>query len=166
MFGACKTQTGTVTSSENTIMDQKEINSSDCPSNGTCSVEVQKNKELEIQDVGEGKIFPAVVDGSNIVVEYTYLRPGPEGTADANYFETIQFEIPAESKNLVKENAALADVKMMFGKHGFRLSGYYPVTVGKLSVRKTADGLSFDLHFKVDQTSHVISHIRENAKIE
>lgn len=166
MVNACKTQTGTVISSEKKTMKQVKNTSNGCPEDGTCEVKIHKNKKLEIIDEGEGRMYSEIVDGENLVIEYTYLKPGPEGTADGNYFETIQFEVPANIKNLVKENAALAEVKLIFGKHGYRNSGYYPVTDGKLSVQKTGNSISFSLNFKINQTSQVVSHIRETVKIE
>lgn len=167
MVNACKTQSGTVTSSEKTIMQQKEIKDSGCPSDGTCTVKVYKNKSLEIRkDESMRTIYPEIVDGSNIVVEYTYFRSGPEGTADGNYSETIQFELPAGTKDLTKQNAALADVKMLFGKSGFRNLEYHPVTDGKLSVQRTGNTISFSLDFKIEQTSQVVSHINEKVRVE
>lgn len=166
MINACKTQTGTGISSENTTMEKIENKTSDCPDDGTCTVLVHKNKKLTIQDDGLGSLYPDVKDGNNTIIEYTYHKPGPEGTADANYSETIHFEIPSGAKNLTKENASLSDVNLLFGRHFFSPdSGYYPVTTGKLIVEKNAQGITFDLKFKVAETSQVISHIRETVKM-
>lgn len=166
MINTCKTPAGTVISSEKAPMEKLENAASGCPKDGTCEVVAHKNKNLEIVDDGNGSIYSQIVEGDNIVVEYTYLKPGPEGTADGNYFETILFEVPTSTKNLVKENSTLADVKMIFSKHVFRNAGYYPVTNGKLSVQKIGKRISFNLKFKIDQTSQVISHINETVEIE
>src|SRR5690554_5285606 len=137
MINACKMPAETIVTSEKTTMKQLKTSASGCPEDGTCEVVVHKNKKLEIVDEGNGRMYTEIVEGKNMVVEYTYLKPAPEGIADGNYFETIQFEVPLDTKNLEKENSALADVKMIFGKHGFRNSASYPVTDGKLSFQKS-----------------------------
>ena len=167
MANACKTQTGPVISSENTSMEQVENKITGCPEEGTCTVVVHKDKKLTVKQDGIGATYPEITDGNNIVVEYTYLKEGPSGTADGNYSETIHFEIPSNMENLSKENASLGDVKLLYGKHCFCRgeAGYYPVTHGKLLLEKTDRNLVFDLTFKVDKTMQVISHITETVKL-
>ncbi|SRX54239.1 hypothetical protein [Aequorivita sp. CIP111184] len=164
---ACKTQTGTVISSENTKMEQVENGDTGCPKEGTCSVVVHKNKHLVIKEDGTGALYPEMVAGENMVVEYTYSKEGPEGTADGNYSETIHFEIPATTENLSKENAKLAEVNLLYGKQCFCRgeAGFYPITNGKLLVEKSNTALMFDLKFKVEKTSQVVSHITETVKL-
>lgn len=165
MINACKTPSGPVISSEKSNMETIG-KSSACPADGTCTIVVHKNKKLEmVMDDATSSLYPTIIDGKNMVVEYTYFRKGPEGTADGNYTETIQFEIPADVQNLAKENTALADVNMIFGKQGNRNSGYYAITDGKLMVKKSGNSLSIDLNFKQNQTSQVVSSIRETVKI-
>ncbi len=167
MVNACKTQTGAVTSSENTTMQQMENKSTGCPEEGTCSVVVHKNKSLSIQKDDTGALYPQLVESTNTVVEYTYFKEGPPGTADGNYSETIHFEIPADTENFSKENASLSDVKLLYGKHCFCRgeAGYYPITDGKLLVEKSNQGIVFDLKFKVNKTSQVVTHISETVKL-
>lgn len=166
MATACKTPTKTVNSSEKSPMELLKNSTTGCPENGTCEVVVHKNKTLEIVDEGNGQMYSQIVEGENIVVEYTYLKPAPKGIADGNYFETIQFEVPKGTKSLVRENEDLADVKMVFGKHGYRNAGYYPVTEGKLSFQKINNGISFNLKFKIKETAQVVSYINETVEVE
>ena len=166
LASACKTPTETVNTSEKNPMELLKNSTTGCPENGTCEVVVHRNKELKIIDEGNGQKYSDIVEGENIVVEYTYLKPAPEGIADGNYFETIQFEVPAGTNNLVKENAALTDVKMIFGKHGFRNASYYPVTEGKLTFQKINKDISFNLKFKIKETDQVVWFINETAKME
>lgn len=167
MFNACKTQTGTVISSENTSMEQVENKVTGCPEEGTCSVVVNKNKHLVIKEDGTGAVYPEMVAGENMVVVYTYSKEGPEGTADGNYSETIHFEIPAGVENLSKEGAMLSEVNLLYGKQCFCRgeAGFYPINTGKLMVEKTNEALVFDLKFTVGKTSQVISHITETVKL-
>ena len=161
---ACKTQTGTILTSEEKTMKDIKGQTTACPEDGTCETKLFTGKNLEIIDDGNGNLYPEIVDGKNWVVEFTYLRKGPVGTADGNYFEVITFEIPANIQTLVKENAGLADVKMIFGKHGYRMSEHQLITDGKLSLQKRDMGVHFDLRFNIGQTSHVISHINKTVR--
>src|SRR5690554_6040734 len=97
MVNACKTPAETVVTSEKTTMKELKSSASDCPKEGTCKVELHKNKQLEIVDEGNGRMYSQIVEGKNLVVEYTYLKSAPEGIADGNYFETIQFQVPMDS---------------------------------------------------------------------
>lgn len=168
MVNACKTQTETVTTTtETNTMEQVENNDTGCPEEGTCNVVLHKNKSLTIKEDGTGAVYPEIVDGQNLVVVYTYLKEGPEGTADGNYSETIHFEIPTAAENISKENAALSDVKLLYGKHCFCKgeAGYYSISDGKLSVEKNSKSLMFDLKFNVGKTSQVVSRITETVKL-
>ena len=167
MINGCKTQTETVKTSQQTKIDQLKDNST-CPEEGTCSVTVHQNSKIRIDDDVTGAIYPVILAGDNIVVEYTYLQEGPAGTADGGYSETIHFEIPSNVKNLKKENASLADVNLFYGKHCFcpGEAGYYPITDGNLSVNKTGQTLTFDLRFNQEKTSQKISHIVETVRVE
>ena len=165
MANACKSPAGPVISSEKPRLETMDKTST-CPEDGTCKIVLHKNKKLQmIIDDATASAYPVMTDGKDIVVEYTYFRKGPEGTADGNYTETIQFEIPANTQNFVKEDSALSDVNMVFGKQGNRNSGYYPITDGKLIVSRSEKKLNIDLKFKQDKTSQVISTIRETVKI-
>ncbi len=167
LFQACKTQTSNITSSENTTMQQMENKPNGCPEEGNCSLVIHKNKTLKLQKDDIGALYPQILDGVNTVVEYTYLKEGPEGTADGNYSETIYFEVPAGTENLSKENAALSDVNLLYGKQCFCRgeAGYYPVTNGKLLIEKSGQGIIFDLTFKIEKTSQVLNHISEMVKL-
>ena len=167
MINGCKTQTETVKSSQQIKTEQLKDKST-CPEEGTCSVAVHQNSKLRIDEDGTGAIYPVILDGDNIVIEYTYLKEGPAGTADGSYSETIHFEIPSRLKNLKKENASLAEVSLLFGKHCFcpGEAGYYPITKGKLSVDYTDKNITFDLSFSQNKVSQIISHIVETARIE
>ncbi len=167
VVNACKTQTGTVISSENTSMEQVENRITGCPEEGTCNVVIHKNKHLVIKEDGTGAVYPEMVAGENMVVVYTYSKEGPEGTVDGNYSETIHFEIPAGMENMSKEDAALAEVNLLYGKQCFCRgeAGFYPIRNGKILIEKTNQALVFDLKFNVEKTSQVVSHITETVKL-
>ena len=165
MVQACKTQTGTTSGSTTNTMEHQENTPAPCPNEGTCTVTVHENKSLRLKEDTTGQLYPQLVDGQGMVVEYTYLKEGPEGTVDGNYSETIQFEVPANGKALNLENAQLKEVNLLYGKHCFCRgeAGYYPVTDGKLQLKKDGNSLSFHLSFTVGKTSQVISRIEETV---
>lgn len=170
MINACKTQTETVTTTtteKKATMGQLNQRETGCPEAGTCSVKVHKNTNLVIKEDGTGAVYPEMVAGDNMVVEYTYLKKGPEGTADGDYSETIHFEIPTAVDNLTKVNTSLSDTKLLYGKHCYCKgeAGYYPITQGELAVTKNNKTLSFNLNFEVGKTSQVVSNISEVVKL-
>jgi hypothetical protein len=56
---------------------------------------------------------------------------------------------------------------MLYGKHCFCKgeAGYYPISNGELSVSTNDKTLTFNLNFKVEKTSQVISNISETVKL-
>ncbi len=167
VLSGCKTQTETVVTTANTTMDKLENSITGCPEEGNCTVVLHKKTNLVIKEDGTGAMYPEMVAGDNMVVEYTYSKKGPEGTVDGNYSETIHFEIPATSNNLSKENTSLTDVSLLYGKHCFCKgeAGYYPITNGKLMLEKNEKAIVFDLSFNNGKTTQVISHITETVKL-
>lgn len=167
MLSGCKTQSNSVTSSQSDTMEQIENKTSDCPEEGKCTFVAHRNSNLEIKKDGIGKLYPQIVDGDNIVIQYTYLKEAPEGIADGNYSESIYFQIPKDSKKLTKEGTSLADVNLLFGRHYFSPeSGFFLIDSGKLSVENTGDLIHIDLQFKMDNGRQVISHIVETIESE
>jgi hypothetical protein len=165
MASGCKTQPTEASTTQNTSIGAATNKPSGCPEEGNCTVKIHQQKTLNIQKDDTGAYYPQMVAGETTVVEYTYLKKGPEGTADGDYSETIFFEIPAGNQNLSKTDATLQQVKLLYGKHCFcREAGYYPVTEGTLSVVKNAKELKFNLSFKVKETSQVVTNISEIVK--
>ncbi|SDW47540.1 hypothetical protein [Aequorivita viscosa] len=163
---ACKTPSEKINSSEKTKMEQLKNVSNGCPTDGTCEVVIHKNKKLELVNEGNDRMYSQMVEGENLVIEYTYLKSAPKGIADGNYFETIQFEVPVTAESLVKENKSLADVNLIFSKFGNRTASYHPVTEGKLSFKRTSKTISFNLQFKVNDADQVVSRITETVEFE
>lgn len=166
--GACKTQSGSATISDKKIMEQVDTKDASCPEDGTCTVVLHENSKLVVAEDGTGAIYPQIQPGKDMVVEYTYFREAPEGIADGNYSETIHFEIPTSTSNLSKNDKALQDVKLLFGKHAFAPdAGYYKIENGKLLLEKTGSDLIFDLQFSnQNKSSQLINHITETIRVK
>lgn len=165
---ACKTAQSDSVISNTNKMEQTINTSSACPEEGTCSIEVYKNKKLTMLDDGTGALYPEMLEGEGMVVEYTYFKKGPEGTVDGNYSETIHFELPQTATSMKMENSALSEVNLYYGKHCFCKgeAGYYAVNKGILLVDVNDNGIAFDLTFNVGETSQVVSHISEMIKLD
>ncbi len=165
LMNACKTTTETVSENSSDSVVVEEVNS--CPTKGNCIITLHKNKDLLVKQDGIGANYPELVEGTHMVIEYNYTEKAPEGIADGDYAETIHFEIPASITSLTKENHALSEVKALYGKHCFcrGQAGYYPVTIGKLVVKKTKSSLHFDLEFQIEATSQVVTRISETIPL-
>lgn len=163
LFSSCKTKVDQV----NTLENQANNVNSECPSEGVCTVKIQKNKSLLIKEDGTGALYPEIVDGDKTVILYTFLRKGPEGTLDGDYSETIHFEIPNGIYTSNFNDAALKNVKLLFGKHCYCKgeAGYYPVKTGSLKVVKTESTVSFDLKFKMEHPSHELNNIMQTTSL-
>lgn len=155
---SCKTKVDQVSPNSNEIKDDIKT---ECPDGGVCSVEVFKNKDLNLLEDGTGAFYPEIVDGDNIVVQFTYLVEGPEGSVDGDYSETIHFEINNSEGSLNLKNEELKKINLVFGKHCYCKgeAGYYPVQKGSIQLEKSTETLSFSLNFIMDHPSHKISTI-------
>jgi len=69
-----------------------------------------------------------------------------------------------ETIKFTKEYEELTDVKMLLGILSYSNVSYYEFMEGKLVFTRTDNSLSFDFRFKIDQASHVISHIKEKVQ--
>ena len=134
-LGTCKS---TDTSNMISSIADKEIKTTDCREDGTCEVEVLKNKNYTIETDSMGNIYPKIVDGENIVVKYTYMRGNPNNYADGSQSETIHFIISNNMKNHL-ENCELQNVKMLFGKNCFckGIQGFYKVDKGSFTIESS-----------------------------
>lgn|SRR5690606_168480 len=164
ILGGCKSQ---MSSSSNTTAMNEKNQAFECPEGSTCSWEVQKNKKLVIKQDGIGAYYPSVEEGENMVVKFEYFKAGPPGTADGNYSESLFFEVPANFKEIIKENESLEEVSLLFGRHCFCPdSGFFPVKKGSLSVSKSGDDLDIELNFHVNEVPQVISELKGRAVIK
>ena len=164
---ACKTtNNNTVSSSENST-EQMQTNTNTCPEGGVCTAEIQKGKKLVVKEDGTGALYPEITAGDNMVVIYSFLQKGPEGTVDGDYSETIHFEMPANIDELDKKGNGLQDVSLLYGKQCYCKgeAGFYKVDNGVLKVNKENGQLNIDLQFTVNETSHKVSSINRTIKL-
>lgn len=163
---SCKTSTEAVTTDKKPNMLENKQTNSDCPENGSCTIMAYKNSSIEVVKESNGTFYAERVPGENIVVEYTFSRKGPEGTADGNYFETLLFEVPQNTQTLSVKDNQLQDLHMIFSTHGNRMANFYKVDSGNLQLKRKADNLDLDLNFHVNGSSQEVSKINQSVRIQ
>lgn len=138
------------------------IVTSDCPKDGTCTIQAFKNKSIVIKKDEFGSVFYSLEESaSKKVIQYTYKRIIKGDIQDANYREEIIFELDNETENLDLSDAALENNHLLFGRFCFcrGQTGYYTINQGKLTVTQNGKGKIIDLNFKIDQVPQIIKHI-------
>jgi hypothetical protein len=132
---------------------------SQCPKDGTCSVQLLKNKSIVVKKDEFGSTFYTLEDSdSKNVVQYTYNRTVKGDLQDANYREEIIFELNNQTDNLTLSDAALESTQLLFGRFCFcrGQTGNYKINQGHLTV---TDGKVIDLNFKTNEVPQIINHV-------
>lgn len=159
----CKKHAGSNDSKENSGLNL----TSNCPSDGNCTIEIIKNKSLVIKSDEFGSIYTQQIDDENHnIVVFQYNKNVPEGLQDGNYREEIQFEIPNIDTELNLTNQELQNTKMLFGRYCFckGQTGIYKVTDGTLKLSQKNNKLSFNLNFKNKTVPQLIESISADNK--
>ncbi|WP_298118249.1 hypothetical protein [Flavobacterium sp.] len=142
------------------IKKDEIVTNSTCPSDGKCTIEVIKNKSLEVKSDEFGSNYYNLTDNMNTsVVLYRYNRNVEEGLQDASYKEEIIFEINNNEKQLSLSDRDLQKTKMIFGRICFcrGQTGYYKVQSGKLFLENQKENIILDLNFKITEVPQVIN---------
>lgn len=132
---------------------------SECPKDGTCTVQLLKNKSIVVKKDEFGSTYYTLEDSdSKNVVQYTYKRTVKGDLQDANYREEIIFELNNPTDNLTLSDATLENTQLLFGRFCFcrGQSGYYKINQGNLTV---TDGKEIDLNFKTNEVPQIINHV-------
>ena len=167
MANTCKTTSTNDPSTNTTTTEKVAADLETCPDKGKCTIQVLKNSSLTLKEDTIGALYPVIEKGDNIVIEYTYLEKGPDGTADGDYSETIHFEVPNSAEKINLVDASLQDVNFLYGKHCYCKgeAGYYEVKKGSFNLVKNGNELSFNVAFKVDGTSQRIEYIARTIQL-
>lgn len=144
------------------IKKDEVMTNSTCPSDGKCTIEVIKNKSLEVKSDEFGSNYYNLTDNMNTsVVLYKYNRNVEEGLQDASYKEEIIFEINNSEKQLSFLDRDLQKTKMIFGRICFcrGQTGYYKVVSGKLFLENLKETIKFNLNFKITEVPQIINSL-------
>lgn len=135
---------------------------SGCPSDGTCEVEILKNKQLILHydDLG-GMYYDIKEQEGTTVIHYQYNKTTQANLQDGHYREDIIFEIKNSDKSLNLTDSALQQTKLIFGRHCFckGQTGYFKVEKGKLNLSSKKDEIHFDLSFENEKIPQLIRFI-------
>ena len=159
----CKKQ---VVSKDAVAISNLEL-TSNCPSDGTCTIEVLKNKSLVLKSDEFGSIYTQQIDDDkHSIVVFQYNKNVPEGLQDGNYREEIQFEIPNTDTELNLNNQELQNTKMLFGRYCYCKgeTGIFKVIDGSLKLLQKNNKLSFNLNFKNNKVPQLIESISADNK--
>ncbi len=138
-----------------------------CPDNGKCSVQLIKNKSVDIKMDGLGSTYYQLADDSSkSVVIYEYNRDVPEGLQDGQHKEEIIFEIDNKASEIAFSDGDLSNVKMLFGRHCFcrGQAGYFRVNKGSLKLTQKDNVVSFNLNFKVTEVPQLFTEVKAVVK--
>lgn len=160
-FASCKSKV------ELTSVTTKEVNTTKCPEEGTCSVEILENKALQIKTDEMQGIYPKIVHGEHFVLKFEYINKGNTSYQDSSYREEIFVEL--DKNNLEFETENLKDKKLFFARWCYckGQTGYYKINKGKLSVTKIDDeNFHLGLSFKIDEVPQIINEIKHTFNLQ
>lgn len=147
----------------NTIMGITSL----CPENGKCTIELLKNKELNVKTDAFGSTYFTLIDNPKTsVIQYQYNRNVEKGLQDGQHTEQILFEINNDLETITLQDQELQKAKMIFGRLCFcrGQTGYYYVTTGNLNLTKKEEIYTVDLNFKIDQVPQLFTTVKATVK--
>lgn len=162
------TTTSCISNKEKNLKTNLKTINSNCPSDGVCSLEVLKNKSLEIKNDDIGALYPVLNEGESNVLKFEYKRNEIANTQDGQYSELIYIELPTNIKNTRLSNKELSTVKLLFARLCFcrGQTGYYKVSNGQLEIYKNGDAtFNLKLNFKIEEVPQVITLIEESFRL-
>lgn len=137
---------------------------SNCPVDGTCTISIFRNKQLEIKSDEFGSTYYSMNDSEKTaVIVYRYKRNPIENVEDSGYTEEIIFEIDNSAEKLSLKDIDLQQTKMIFGRLCFcrGQTGYYRVKSGSLKLEQIKNKIQIDLDFKIKEVPQIIKYIKE-----
>ena len=145
------------------------INATNCPENGTCTIELLPNKSLEFKKDEFGNSYPVISEGNKTIFKYVYAKNPIPNTQDSNYTELVFAELDATISAKTLTNEALQDIKLHFGRLCFckGQTGYYPIKNGNFKISKASKkSFKIDFDFKIDEVPQIISAIKETVCVK
>ncbi|WP_370478925.1 hypothetical protein [Tamlana flava] len=148
-------------------LQNKKVDYTVCPENGTCSFENYRNKSLKIEEGDFNQIYLAMVDGHNLVLKFEYKKDNDKKLLDGSYREEVFIELPL--KNFEVETTDLKNKNLFFARWCYckGQTGYYKINEGSLKVFKLNDDKAkINLKFKISEVPQVITEISETFSIQ
>jgi hypothetical protein len=132
---------------------------SDCPTAGTCTVELFQNKSMVLQFDNNRNNYTLVDNLEKNVVVCNYTKTVKGNLQDAGYREEVIFETEKTLSDGNFQDADLQNRQMLFGRFCYckGQTGYYKVSNGKMQV--DANG-NIILDFSISEVPQIINHIK------
>ena len=140
---------------------------SECPENGKCTIQIFRNKNMEVKTDEFGSIYQAMNDDSNkSVVVYQYNRNVEEGLQDGQHREEIIFEINNSDAEIQLSDKELQETKMLFGRHCYckGQAGNFKVEKGTLNLTNKAGIVTVALDFQITKVPQLFTTVRATVK--
>jgi len=134
---------------------------SECPQDGTCQIEILKNKQLILHYDDLGGMYYDIKDQEGTtVIHYQYNKTTQANLQDGHYREDIIFEIKNSDKLLDLTDSELQQTKLIFGRHCFckGQTGYFKIENGNLQL-SAKNEINFDLNFTCDKVPQIIKSV-------
>lgn len=164
---ACNT---TKSTTSNSILNSAVISETlNCPENGTCTIELIPNKNLEFKKDQFGNRYPIISDGDKTIFKFTFTKNPVKNTEDSSYTELIYAELNSSLNELSLVNEQLQTVKLHFGRLCFCKgeTGYYTIKNGAFSLQKIAsDSIKITIDFSIKEVPQLISKINETISLK
>lgn len=138
-----------------------------CPEDGICTIEILRNKKLDIKKDELNHIYFQEIDNNQTsIVKFQYQRNNEKGYADGNYREEVIFEINNSDTLLKLLDKDIQKTKMLFGRHCYckGQAGYFNVNQGNLSLTKENGEYKLSLDFTISEVPQIISAINISVK--
>ena len=140
---------------------------SECPSDGTCEIEILKNKHLLLHydDLG-GMYYDIKENNGTTVIHYQYNKTTEANLQDGHYREDLIFEIKNSDTSLDLTDIELQQTKLIFGRHCFckGQTGYFKIENGNLNLVSKNNEIYFSLSFFCKQVPQIINSISIQEK--
>ena len=153
MAVSCKTSVKGVESTN--WLGKKVVMSSVLPENGIVTATREFEKGLNLD--GFAELYPQdIFKPETVLVKYEFNRNQSEDIyADDFYKEDLYLEIPTQAFKKEYKDAAMQDVKLIYGKHCYCKgeAGYYKITDGILKINHKEEATTIKLSFKSPVTS-------------
>ncbi len=156
LLSACASQKQSAQSKVTTL-------TSECPKDGTCTVELFENKRIAIKKDEFERLYYSLEDNkATRVAKYTYTRKVKGDVQDAVYREEVIIEL-RNGKDTTTSNPS---PPLLFGRFCFckGQTGYYNITHRNLSITKKSKVQTVDLDFKIEEVPQIIKHITFTLK--
>ena len=153
-------------SAQQAISDFTSKLTSECPIDGTCEIEILKNKQLVLlyDDFG-GMYYDIKENEGTTVLHYQYNKTTQANIQDGHYREDLIFEIKNSDKSLNLTDTALQQTKLIFGRHCFckGQTGYFKLEKGALILEEKNNTFELKINFSTEKVPQIINQI--TAKI-